>query len=333
MNQTILETALANLPEEIGHETEWEFYVPNNNMSVDARITFTINEKKSIVRNAEIKKEIRKHHIPQLKELDKKIGPLMLVAERLYPNIKKLLNEAGIDWIDVAGNIHLKDKKTLIWIDKHTTTPVQQKKNRAFTKTGLKVVFLFLHDEAWLNRTYREIAEAAEVALGNIKHVLDGLKEHEYIYAKNRNVLKLKNRDQLLDQWITAFADELKPRIQKARYAFLNKEVEQNWKNLPLGEDDMWGGEPAADLLTNDLKPLEYIIYTKKNRAELMKQFKLIPDEIGKVEIREPYWTIAGTLPNIAPRLVVYTDLIVTGDARNIKAAKEVYAKTIENKA
>lgn len=333
MNQTILETALANLPEEIGHETEWEFYVPNNNMSVDARITFTINGKKSIARNAEIKKEIRKHHIPQLKELDKEIGPLMLVAERLYPNIKKLLNEAGIDWIDVAGNIHLKDEETVIWIDKHTTTPVQQKKNRAFTKTGLKVVFLFLHDEVWLNRTYREIAEAADVALGNIKHVLDGLKEHEYIYAKNKNVLKLKNRDQLLDQWITAFADELKPRIQKARYTFLNKEVEQNWKNLPLGEDDMWGGEPAADLLTNDLKPLEYIIYTKKNRAELMKQFKLIPDENGKVEIREPYWTIAGALPNIAPHLVVYTDLIVTGDARNIKAAKEVYAKTIENKA
>lgn len=333
MKQTILEKALANLPAEIGHETEWEFYVPNNDMRVDARITFTINGKKSIARNAEIKKEIRKHHIPQLKELDKKIGPFMLVAERLYPNIKKFLNEAGIDWIDVAGNIHLKDEETLIWIDKHTTTPVQQKKNRAFTKTGLKVVFLFLHDEVWLNRTYREISEAADVALGNIKHVLDGLKEHEYIYAQNRNVLKLKNRDQLLDQWITAFADKLKPRIQKARYAFLNKEVERNWKKLPLGEDDMWGGEPAADLLTNDLKPLEYIIYTKKNRTELMKQFKLIPDENGKVEIREPYWTIAGALPNIAPRLVVYTDLIETGDARNIKAAKEVYAKTIENKA
>lgn len=64
-----------------------------------------------------------------------------------------------------------------------------------------------------------------------------------------------------------------------------------------------------------------------------MKQLKLIPDENGKVEIREPYWTVTGALPNIAPRLVVYTDLIVTGDARNIKAAKEVYAKTIENKA
>jgi len=333
MDQTILEKALANLPPEIGHKTEWEIYAPEHNYRVDARVTFNPNKKKAIVRNAEIKKEIRKHHIPQLKELQDKVGPLMLVAERLYPNIKKLLNEAGIDWIDVAGNIHLEEGETLIWIDRHTTTPIQQKKNRAFTKTGLKVVFLFLYDETWLNKTYREIAEAADVALGNIKHVLDGLKEHEFIYAKNKDVLKLKNRDKLLDQWITAFADELKPRIQKGRYNFMNKEVEQNCKDLPLGEQDQWGGEPAADLLTNDLKPVEYILYTKKNRVELMKELKLIPDENGKIGIREPYWTVENELPNIAPRLVVYTDLMITGDPRNIKIAEEIYAKATTDKA
>ncbi|MBO6585327.1 MAG: hypothetical protein JJ953_04420 [Gracilimonas sp.] len=333
MNQAILEKALANLPAEIGHETEWETYVPDNNFRVDAKVTFNPHRKKAIVRNAEIKKEIRKHHIPQLKELQDKIGPIMLVAERLYPNIKMLLNEAGIDWIDVAGNIHLEEAETLIWIDRHTTTPIQQKKNRAFTKTGLKVVFLFLHDETWLNKTYREIAEAADVALGNIKHVLDGLKDHEFIYAKNKDVIKLKNRDKLLDQWITAFADELKPRIQKGRYTFMNKDVEQNWKELPLDDHDMWGGEPAADLLTNDLKPMEYTLYTQKNRAELMKKFKLVPDENGKVEIREPYWTVENGLPNIAPRIVVYTDLMVTGDPRNIKIAEEIYAEAPTDKA
>jgi hypothetical protein len=326
MNRAILEKALANLPPEIGHKTEREANVPEHTYRVDARVTFYPTKKKAVVRHAEIKKEIRKHHIPQLKELQDQAGPLMLVAERLYPNIKKVLNEAGIDWMDVAGNIHLKEGETLIWIDRHTTTPIQQKKNRAFTKTGLKVVFLFLHDEAWLNKTYREIAEASDVALGNIKHVLDGLKEHGFVYAKSKDLLQLKNRDKLLDHWIMAFADELKPRIQRGRYHFMNKEAEQNWKNLPLGEQEQWGGEPAADLLTNDLKPLEYTLYTRKNRAELMKELKLIPDENGRVEIREPYWTIVGDRPNVAPRLVVYTDLMSTGDPRNIKIAEEIYA-------
>lgn len=94
----------------------------------------------------------------------------------------------------------------------------------------------------------------------------------------------------------------------------------------------MGGGEPAADLLTNDLKPMKYILYTKKNRAEIMKELKLIPDETGKVEIREPYWTVENNLKNIAPRLVIYTDLMITGDPRNIKIAQEVYAEAATDK-
>ena len=96
MNQAILEKALQNLPPEIGHKTEWEIYIPEHNYRVDARVTFNPNKKKAIVRNTEIKKEIRNHHIPQLKELQDQAGPLMLVAERLYPNIKNLLNEAMV---------------------------------------------------------------------------------------------------------------------------------------------------------------------------------------------------------------------------------------------
>ncbi|MEX2564450.1 MAG: type IV toxin-antitoxin system AbiEi family antitoxin [Cyclobacteriaceae bacterium] len=331
MEQEILGVALANLPTEIGLKAKREIYVAEQNTKIDARVTFNLDGMRYITRNAVIRKEIRKHHILELKELQDEVGPVMLVAERLYPNIKKMLNETGIDWMDVAGNIHLKEDETLIWIDRHTTTPVGEKKNRAFTKTGLKVVFLFLHDEAWLNRTYRDIAEAADVALGNIKYVLDGLKEHGFIYAINKNVNKLRNREKLLDHWITTFTDELKPRIQKGRYHFINIETENNWKDLPLGVQDVWGGEPAADLLMNDLKPMEYILYTKKGRGQLMKEFKLVPDENGKVEIREPYWTVGTERPNVAPRLVIYTDLMITGDPRNIKAAKEINAEAITN--
>ena len=133
---------------------------------------------------------------------------------------------------------------------------------------------------------------------------MEGLKEHEFVYAKNKDVLKLKNRNKLLDQWITAFADELIPRIQKGRYNFINKETDQNWKNLPLGEQDQWGGEPAADLLTNDLKPVEYILYTKKNRAQLMKELILMPDENGKVEIREPLAISEIIVPPISGHVV-----------------------------
>lgn len=58
-----------------------------------------------------------------------------------------------------------------------------------------------------------------------------------------------------------------------------------------------------------------------------------MPDENGKVEIKEPYWTLEDDLPNIAPCLVVYTDLMITGDPRNIKKSEEIYTKTPTDKA
>lgn len=151
--------------------------------------------------------------------------------------------------------------------------------------------------------------------------------------ARNKKEQKLKNREKLLDQWLTAFTDQLKPKIIQGRYRFVNHEDMHKWNELDLPGETVWGGEPAADLITHNLKPKEFILYTNKSRAELMKELKLIPDENGKVEIREPYWMIKNDLPNIAPRLVVFTDLMVTGDPRNIKIAEEIYAKAPTDKA
>ncbi|TVR18214.1 MAG: hypothetical protein EA391_02705 [Balneolaceae bacterium] len=310
-----------------GMDVEWVNNAHEAERKADGKLIFKTPANMQIERYAEVRKEIRKHNVPQLGELAKEIGPLILVAEKLYPAIKEKLIEAGVDWMDGAGNIYLKEGDTIIWIDHHTTTPNKQIRNRAFTKTGLKVLFLFLNDEAWLNQTYREIAEAAGVALGGIKYVLDGLKEHGFILVRNKKELKLKNKEKLLDQWLTAFADELKPKIEQGRYRFVNHGDMQKWNELQLPGETVWGGEPGADLITQNLKPKEFILYTNKSRAELMKELKLAPDREGIVQVRTPYWTIEPEHPYVAPILAIYTDLMLTGDPRNANIAKTLYEK------
>lgn len=327
MKQELINNALEKLTQEAGLEAGWYYPDHVGDYHQNECLSFRLYGKE-ILRKAVIKKEIRSHHIPRL--LDQKAGeaPLMLVAERLSPAIKDKLCNAGIDWLDAAGNIRLTDKDVIIWIDCHDSIESKEKKNRAFTKTGLKVVFLFLHDEVWLNRSYRDIANTANVALGNIKYVLDGLKAHNFILNIGKNKKQLKNRDKLLDQWVLAFTDELKPRIFRARYRFFDRESELNWKQLNLAKGTLWGGEPAADLLMHDLKPMEFILYTNESRADLMKAYKLIPDNNGNVEIREPYWTVEANHPQTVPVLTVYTDLMETGDPRNVNIAQKLYAET-----
>lgn len=325
MNKKNIEQPLELVRQHTGMDVEWVNVAHETGNKIDGKLKFRTPANQQIERYAEVRKEIRKHNVPQLGELAKEIGPVMLVAEKLYPAIKEKLIAAGVDWLDGAGNIYLKEGDTIIWIDHHTTTPDKQIKNRAFTKTGLKVLFLFLHDEAWLNRTYREIAEAAGVALGGIKYVLNGLKEHDFILTRKKKELKLKNIKKLLDQWLTAFADELKPKIVQGRYRFVNHEDINKWNELQLPGETVWGGEPAADLITHNLKPKEFILYTNQNRAVLMNELKLAPDREGMVEVRTPYWNIDPEHPKVAPLLTIYTDLMLTGDPRNANIAKTLY--------
>jgi hypothetical protein len=328
VEENILHNALLQLEKLAGLQAEWDFHDHDRN-GVDATVEFRLDGNRRIWRNAEVKTEIRHHHIAGIIEKAHAHKPFLLIVKRLYPNLKKMLNDAGIDWLDAAGNIRLRDKDLLIWIDRHATTPETEKKNRAFTKTGLKVVFLFLHDEVWLNRTYREIANAADVALGNIKYVLDGLKEHGFVIRETKKQLKLINKKELLDAWITAFMDELKPKIRAGTWRFIDEGNEENWREMDLGANTVWGGEPAADLITGNLRPLKFTLYTTKKKAELMRDLKLQPDENGNVEIIRPYWTIENTNFNTAPHLAIYTDLMMTGDPRNAKIAREIYEKFI----
>lgn len=327
MNHLLLEKALNNLEKNTGVRTEWENYVNELNHEIDAKLIFHWDNNKRLERYAEIKKEIRAHHIPQLKETAKKFNNFILIAERLYPNIKKKLIEAELDWLDIAGNIHLRDRNFYIWIDHYTTTPTNREKNRAFTKTGLKVLYLFLENENWLNKTHRDIAKGANVALGNINLVLNGLKQQGFLINVDKKRKKLVKKEELIDQWMVAFADELKPKIHKGNYRFRNRDLELKWKDLTIDKNACWGGEPGADLIINDLKPKLFTLYTTLKKAEIMTQLGLVPDEDGNIELYEPYWNIEPVQKNIAPYLTIYFDLKVTGEPRNSKIADTIYER------
>ena len=62
----------------------------------------------------------------------------------------------------------------------------KEKVNRAFTKTGLKVIFHFLLNEEIVNYSYREIARLAEIGLGNVSNVMNGLKQDGYLLKMNK---------------------------------------------------------------------------------------------------------------------------------------------------
>lgn len=327
--QEIIHKALDNLQINTKIQGEWKTTAQRN---LDGQLMLNVNNH-HLRFFVEIKNELRNHHLQKIMALNKDYAPLMVVAIRLFPKIKEELRFNNIAYLEANGNIFLKQKETTLWIDTNKPVEVDKKTDsRAFTKTGLKVVFQFLVDETWINRPYRQIAEQTGTGIGNITNIITGLKQEGFLLQVAKNDLKLNNKKDLLNKWITAYERRLKPTLKIGTFRFLKNEDFTNWKKLPIQNGKTWwGGEPAGDLLTNYLRPAELTLYTIETRNDLIKNYRLIPDEKGNVKAYKKFWQYDEVDYDIVPPLLIYADLINTNDRRCIETAQKIYDELLQN--
>ena len=132
---------------------------------------------------------------------------------------------------------------------------------------------------------------------------------------------------------MAAYAERLKPALKIGTFRFLKEEDFTNWKKLPIRNGKTWwGGEPAGDILTNYLRPAELTIYTTETRNDLIKNYKLIPDEKGNVKAYKKFWQQDEVNDNTVPPLLIYADLINTNDRRCMQTAQKIYDEFLQNK-
>ncbi|MEO8885539.1 MAG: type IV toxin-antitoxin system AbiEi family antitoxin [Mucilaginibacter sp.] len=330
MNETqIVNNALLQLNQKTGLTGCW---MPAN-AGIDGEMDLLLDNKNLHV-YIEVKQELRHHQLPQLMEMAKKYPPFMVVADRISPTLKEILRENKIGYLDGAGNIYLHTPKRFVWLDGHKhTTAEKPVTNRAFTKTGLKTVFYLLLYPDRINWPYRNLAKATQVALGNINNIIQGLKEAGFILPVNEKEVRLQNKKVLLDRWIAGYRETLKPALRLGSFRFWNDHTFTDWKALPVKPGEtIWGGEPAADLLTNYLNPAILTIYTEEKRAALVPKWKLIPAEDGNIRVFEKFWKdneMDGEI--FAPPLLVYADLVITDDPRCIETAELIYNKYLKD--
>lgn len=319
MEKEIIYTALENLHHNTGIEGTWQ-----ENGPLDGVLDLTVyGQKYTFV--VEVKRELRTHQLQQIEDLFCQYEHFLVLANRLFPKIKEELRQKAIPYLEANGNIFLKKEGLLINVD--TQKPIyigKNKGNRAFTKTGLKVLFYLLQHKEAINLTQRELAEKANVGLGNIPQVIEGLKETGYVTPLNKRTYVWENRKTLLERWIAEYATVLRPRLVKERYA-----LKCQWQDIALDNNKtMWGGEPAADILTNHLRPEKFLIYTQEARMDLIRNYRLMPDKNGEVEVLEMFWK--QEQGETVPPLLVYADLMLEGGKRNKETAEKIYHEYIQ---
>lgn len=299
---------------------------------IEGELEVKLNER-TLTFPVEIKKELKKQNLIQI-DLYKGIFPdLLVAADIIYPDIRKLLKEKNINYVDGAGNMFLKTPDNYIYIEGNRNVETLNKyKGRLFGKGGIKIIFVLLLDENLLNAPYRDIAEFTDTGLGTVTYIMKELDLRGYVIKINEYEMKFKNKKDLMNKWITGYEDKLKKTLLKGKFRLNNN----NWRNLEFyNKETFWGGEPAAEILTHYLYPQLFTIYTKEETKEITKNYYLIPDLNGNVDIYDKFWNYDiknNNTNNTVPPLLIYADLVNTGDNRNLETAKIIYERYLQDK-
>jgi hypothetical protein len=256
--------------------------------------------------------------------------PALLLTDYVTPQMAKLLRDAGVAFADTAGNAYLEFAGNILYVTGNTPEqrPRAEKVVRAFQATGLRVVFALLCAPELVARPTREMAAMLGVANGTVARVIDDLAHLGFLTTIGRRERQLHNLKGLLERWVMMYPVHLRPTLLRRR---LTTEEHDWWKNETFdGVHVVLGGEPAADRLTNHLKPGIITLYAgDKPRPlnEIVARHRLRTDPAGEVEVLEAFWPaeITAERPGLAPTPLIYADLLATGNARCIETAKLVY--------
>ncbi len=262
---------------------------------------------------------------PALHQLARFQGNKLLITDYITPQMADELRNRGTEFIDAAGNAYLNQPPLLIWVKgQRPQEPLWAKEQvgRAFQTTGLQVLFTLLCKPEAVNLPYREIAALAGVAHGTVGWVMPELPKLGFMIEINKK-RRLVDGERLLKQWIDAYIRKLRPKLILGRYAADALDWTTNMDAAKYGL--LLGGEPAAYRMTKHLRPGAATFYGEKVNPKFLIDQRLRPDPNGNVEILKRFWKFEETTPGMVPPILIYADLLATGDARCLEAAELIY--------
>jgi hypothetical protein len=256
--------------------------------------------------------------------------PPILVAPYITRETAQRCRELHLAFMDTAGNAYLEGPGLLVWVvGEMRPAELKHPRFRALTPAGLQIAFALLCQPGLIQTNYREIARAANVALGTVGPAVKDLEDRGLLRFTGSGVRRLLDPKRLLEEWVAHYHTTLRPKLNPRRFdantdVLAEKELKQY--------DAFWGGEVAADKLTHTLKPTAFTIYAREPIAKLVAGLRLRARPGGRVEILDVFWNLPPepNYPDVVPAPLAYADLLATQDGRNVEAARILYDRIIE---
>lgn len=271
---------------------------------------------------------------------------LLLVAPTVRPHQATILEQAGIDYVDLAGNAHLAGPGVLVHIEgrQPAKQPVVQRgrPNKGWVKTVLTV----LVRPELVAAPYRPLAEQAQVALGTVAGCINDLTTRGLLH-EGKDGRRIADRQQLVALWVQAYVDVLRPKLEERRFQIHADNKPEIWEQLRdvLGKRKVrWAltGADAAERRTHFFRAEETEIYAPIHALDdralqnaLVAQPAARAGNLVVIEPPAPVATPPGNAnePPMTPDLLAYAELRYRGTAQALEAAEIVLPAVIGNDA
>jgi len=270
--------------------------------------------------------------------------PILVVADYLTPNLAAKLREAGINYLDTAGNLFLKRAPTLYMQveGKKPSSPVAGLKTRLFQPSGLALLFGLLTEPQSINYPYRRLAEEAGVALGTVGWVMRDLRNNHFLEPAGKNKLSLINTKDLTEQWVQGYARTLRPKILIGEYGNLAPHLEDVVSSLnsyTTNKNEKWAltGGFAADEVLHHYRGQKLAFYVSDWWSiAALKELPIVPVARGDITVLKAFSPLVlgkSRSPSeypIAHPLLIYAELIYQGMDRDMETSRMLYAEYLE---
>lgn len=327
----LLALALSNLPKQIKAE------VSNENAAEgpygDAVLSLRAGNQSQRF-EVEVKKVHRKESLAQLAMLKSILGTdchRLLICNPLSGFLADYCEEHRINFIDTAGNARVHTPNLTLWISgkqlpKHGSLAARGTGPRMTVGTMKLLFVLFTCPEAHQS-SYRELGALAGISLGMVSKGFSYLKHEGFVRDANKQ-RRLMNEAFLLAQWVRDYRSVLRPKLGGIQLV-----APKDWREISLLERDVWGGEVAAEQLTQYLKPELLQLFTSEPLPQRLGQLKLRPANDGKLWLIPAFWGPHLPIDKKARALLSVAELMASGDSRNEETAEIINEQYLHLKA
>ncbi len=263
----------------------------------------------------------------------KRAGDWMVMAPAIGAGVGARLEEAGLGYVDLAGNCSLRlGTRYVAHVEGKRRRERDQAELKGLRAAGYKALFALLVQPALLEGTVRELAAAAGVsrqAAHDLRRRLVA-RGQAFKHGRRHRFAPGGLRD-AFELWQAGYAPTLRPALFEGAYRTRDDDPEQLERRLEevLGSKAFcWGGGAGAHRLTQHYRGERTVIHLTETVLDIATRVAAVParqDVANLLVLGTPGpLGCAGPLHRVAHPLLIYAELAYEGRGRTLEAAEEV---------